>query len=533
MVVITVPTRVASALGHNPQEDDNLLPTEKKIEALACQQSVHYFVQRYVWISDPNKGRVKFEMWPVHNELLDIVTTNQRIITLKARQVGVSWLAAAYALWRASFFDGANVLMLSKREDEARALLAKSFYIYQNLPIFLRRKVHKHNETEFSFTDPKIPGVASTAIKAFPSTEDAGRSESASDVICDEWAFHPFAQINYAAYKPTIDAGGRLWGISTANGSGNFFHVTYLNAKIPDEKWTRQHPIGLNGFVPLFIPWYARPSRDEAWYSQQIKEYSDTPSLLPQEYPASDLEAFRASGNVYFNKERISLWMRYTRQPVDTDHLGVVKRWEFPIYGEKYILGADCAEGRGEDLSGAAIYHYRTMRHVADIHGDLTPDLFASLLVELAREYNNAFCCIERNNAGTGVLIDVVQRYQYTNVLRYRPIQNSLKLGRSQIKEYQANSEYGWPTNQLNRPMMLKDLSTAISSGSITSYDKLFWEECMTFVNLRGKLQASDGNKDDRVFKHALAIQAAKHFEAQDETEMKKDTIELILRGSV
>jgi hypothetical protein len=81
--------------------------------------------------------------------------------------------------------------------------------------------------------------------------------------------------------------------------------------------------------------------------------------------------------------------------------------------------------------------------------------------------------------------------------------------------------------------MMLKDLSTAISSGSITSYDKLFWEECMTFVNLRGKLQASDGNKDDRVFKHALAIQAAKHFEAQDETEMKKDTIELILRGSV
>jgi hypothetical protein len=528
-----MPVRTVSQIANNPQEADNLSRQEKAVEAVACQQSVHYFVQKYVWINDPNKGRTKFNMWPVHNELLDILLANKRIITLKARQVGVSWLAASYALWRASFFDGANVLMLSKREDEARALLAKSFYIYQNLPIFLRRKVHKHNETEFSFQDSKTPGVASTAIKAFPSTEDAGRSESASDVICDEWAFHPFAETNYAAYKPTIDAGGRLWGISTANGVGNFFHTTYLNAKIPDENWSRQHPIGRNGFVPLFIPWFARPDRNEAWYAQQVKEYSDTPSLLPQEYPSSDLDAFISSGNSYFNKERIRLWMSYTKAPVEIDHLGVVKKWEYPQHGEKYVIGADCAEGRGEDLSGAAVYHYRTMRHVADIHGDLTPDLFASLIVDLAREYNNAFCCIERNNAGTGVLIDIVQRYGYNNVLRYRPIQNSLKLGRSQIKEYNANSEYGWPTNQINRPLILKDLSSAISTGSITSYDKAFYEECLTFVNFRGKLQAAVGCKDDRVFKHALAIQAFKAFDDQDVEEMKKDTLDVFLRGSV
>lgn len=528
-----MPVRTASTIAQNPQEADRLSSSEKAIEAVACKESIHYFVAKYVYINDPIKGRTKFDMWPVHNELLDILLDNKRIITLKARQVGVSWLAASYALWRASFFDGATILMLSKREDEARALLAKSFYVYQNLPVFLRRKVHKHNETEFSFQDGRTPGVASTTIKAFPSTEDAGRSEAASDVICDEWAFHPFAEINYGAYKPTIDAGGRLWGISTANGVGNFFHTTYVNAKIPDNNWSRQHPIGRNGFVPLFIPWFARPDRNDAWYEQQVKEYSDTPSLLPQEYPSSDLDAFISSGNSYFNKERIRLWMQYCKTPVDTDHTGVIKRWEFPQYGEKYILGADCAEGRGEDLSGAAIYHHRTMRHVADIHGDLTPDHFAALIVELAREYNNAFCCIERNSAGTGVIIDIVQRYGYTNVLRYRPIQNSLKLGRSQIKEYNANSEYGWPTNQINRPMLLKDLSSAISTGSLTSYDKAFYEECMTFVNIRGKLQAAEACKDDRVFKHALALQAYKNFEDQDKEEMKKESLDVFLRGSV
>jgi hypothetical protein len=52
-------------------------------------------------------------------------------------------------------------------------------------------------------------------------------------------------------------------------------------------------------------------------------------------------------------------------------------------------------------------------------------------------------------------------------------------------------------------------------------------------VNLRGKLQASEGCKDDRVFKHALAIQAYQHFEDQDEEEMAKDSMDVYLRGNV
>jgi len=81
--------------------------------------------------------------------------------------------------------------------------------------------------------------------------------------------------------------------------------------------------------------------------------------------------------------------------------------------------------------------------------------------------------------------------------------------------------------------LLLKDLSSAISTGSITSYDKAFYEECLTFVNIRGKLQAADGCKDDRVFKHALAIQAYKAFDDQDIEEMQKETLDVYLRGSV
>jgi hypothetical protein len=517
-----------------PTAADSLPNDEKLVEAAACSESFEYFLANYVYILDPEFGKIKFEMWPVHSELAGFIIACDRIIILKARQLGVSWLLAAYALWKASFKDGANVLMLSKREDEAKSLLGKSFFIYQNLPLFLRRKIHKHNETEISFEDNITPDVASTAIKAFPSTEDAGRSEAASDVICDEWAYHPYAEVNYGAYKPTIDAGGKLIGVSTANGIGNFFQKTYAASKVPSDNWTPQNPIGKNGFVPLFLGWYLRPSRNKNWYSNQVSEYSETPHLLAQEYPASDIDAFISSGNSYFNKEKVHLWMQFCRTPVENHHGGIIKYWKYPVFGERYIAGADCAEGRGEDMSGMALYHLRTMEHVADIHGDLTPDEFADFVVSMCTLYNNAFLCVERNSVGVGVIIDIVKRHNYTNLLKYRPIQNSLKLGKSAQIEFARNEEYGWPTNQVTRPYMLRDLSSHISTGTITSPDKGFWDECITFVNVRGKLQAADGCKDDRVFKHALAIQAAKNFEEQDIKEQTREQNKaLILRGSV
>jgi hypothetical protein len=399
----------------------------------------------------------------------------------------------------------------------------------------MRKKVFKQNETEFSFIDNSIPNVASSSIKAFPSTEDAGRSEAASDVLCDEWAYHPFAEANFGAYKPTIDAGGKLIGVSTANGMENFFHKTWVGAKqsARDNGWTPEHPVGINGFVPLFLPWHLRPDRNSDWYTRQTNEYADTPHLLAQEYPASDIDAFISSGTSYFNKERISLWMQACRTPIASEYGGLIKIWKYPMPGEKYVMGMDCAEGKGLDASGAAVYHLRTMEHVADIHGDLPPDEFAAMSVTLAEQYNGAFICPERNSVGVGIIIDIVKNHGYTNVLKYRPVQNSLKRGRSQIIEYQRNEEYGWPTNQITRPIIIRDLAAAIQSGFITSPDKAFWAECLQFVNLRGKLQAGEGAKDDRVFKHALALQAAKAYDEQDLKETSKQTSQMVLRGSV
>ena len=85
-------------------------------------------------IKDDLEGVIKFQPWPHLLECLEIFLTHKEVIILKARQIGMSWLVAGYGLWRALFYEGSRVLMLSQGQDEAAALLDKSRFIYMHLP---------------------------------------------------------------------------------------------------------------------------------------------------------------------------------------------------------------------------------------------------------------------------------------------------------------------------------------------------------------------------------------------------------------
>lgn len=153
---------------------------------------------------------IKFELWDHLIDLARLFATNRLIIILKARQVGCSWLVAAYALWTAMYHPGSLVLLLSKGELEAKALLEKCSTIHQLLPPWLKVPA-KGGTTEMRFS------AMGSKILALPSTKDAGRSETATLVIQDEAWFHEWLEDNYAAVSPTIDEGGQLVILSTAN----------------------------------------------------------------------------------------------------------------------------------------------------------------------------------------------------------------------------------------------------------------------------------------------------------------------------
>ena len=118
---------------------------------------------------------------------------------------------------------------------------------------------------------------------ALPTT--GGRSYTASVVIVDEADFIPNLDALLAAVKPTVDAGGQLFLISTADKARpeSAFKRTYRAAKQ-----------GLTEWAPLFLPWWARPGRTAAWYEAQRLDSLHTtgaPDRLHENYPATDAEA--------------------------------------------------------------------------------------------------------------------------------------------------------------------------------------------------------------------------------------------------
>ncbi len=68
-------------------------------------------------------------------------------------------------------------------------------------------------------------------IQSLPATKGTGRGKPASLVIMDEWAHQPWQQEIWTAIKPTIATGGKIIGLSTANGLGDVFHQTCMGAQ--------------------------------------------------------------------------------------------------------------------------------------------------------------------------------------------------------------------------------------------------------------------------------------------------------------
>lgn len=229
-------------------------------------------------------AHVPFVLWPEQRGLLDTMHAERLLAILKARQLGVSWLACVYALRLCALYPGQPVLCLSRGQLEANELVHRiSFMYHQHADRAWLPRLTADNTADLAWAN----GSSVTSLAA---TRNAGRSLTAALAILDEWAFMAWPKQTLAAVKPTIDAGGKLFIISSADGQGSAYH----------QFW--QHAVsGLNGYKAVFLPWFAHPDRGDGWREQKIVEASgDTASVL-REYPANDLEAFTAAAGLVYD----------------------------------------------------------------------------------------------------------------------------------------------------------------------------------------------------------------------------------------
>lgn len=267
--------------------------TENSPEWDKCGIDAAYFTDEYVQIDEPQGGDltvVPFKLWPAQAESLGRLVAERLLIILKARQLGITWLCCAYALWLCMFKRGQVVLLFSKGALEAYELARRIRVMYLRLPLWMRHRnpLVKDNFSEMAWAN-------GSRIQSLAATRTAGRSFTASLVLMDEAAFMQWATELYTALKPTIDGGGQLFVVSTANGEQGLFHKLWAGATE-----------SLNNFATLFLSWRARPERDEAWRARVAAEALSSAVDL-QEYPGTAEEAFQATSVDRFLSD-IALW---------------------------------------------------------------------------------------------------------------------------------------------------------------------------------------------------------------------------------
>lgn len=425
-----------------------------------------------------------FHLWPAQVRVMWALMSVRLLIILKARQLGISWICCWYALWLCLFQPGKVVLLFSKGQDEANELLRRIKDLYDRLPDWMRQAgpvLTKDNTEELVWSN-------GSRIRSLPASKGAGRGHTASLVILDEAAFLLFADQLFTALKPTIDAGGQLVIISTANGIGNLFH----------QLWTKAVS-GLNAFTTIFLPWWARPGRDAAWYAAQLAEYTD-PQMVKQEYPASATEAFLVSGRTRFQQEWVLAQTPNVRPGLPLDEWPASLRsiskgltlYSLPQLGRRYVLGADVAEGlETGDYSAATLIDAETWEELASLHGHWEPDEYARLLAQLAEAYD-AEIAVERNNHGHAVLVTL------------KP------LCEQRIAEGH-DEKPGWLTSAQTKPQSIDLLATALRDRSATIRTQAALDELQIYrTGKNGDTGAPSGYHDDRVMSWAIALMVAR-----------------------
>lgn len=341
------------------------------VERLRAAIDFRYAAERYIKV---NKGGEQLEpLYPLwvsqelvlrtfigHEEAQLAGTRDDGCLAtvLKARQLGVSTLAAALLVHRIVTRPYTQALVASDVTDSSAHLFGMADIIYRHLPWFLtpravkfvnsgeHRHLHLANETRLLMES----GKAMRGQKVEDSGEgkgEMGRGKTYTAVHLSELSSWENPEQIDTALLPGVPIMPYVVGVleSTAKGRSNWWH----------RQWGKAER-GLSRFAPVFIPWYAEPekwrlrasvdwipstdtlqhaarceadgprwlggritlNRDQLhWYERTKAGYAADDRLAEflTEYPAEPTDAFQYSGRSVFSlttRERIKTQARPT-----------------------------------------------------------------------------------------------------------------------------------------------------------------------------------------------------------------------------
>ena len=452
---------------------------EQREEIIRCGRDPVYFTNKYLKISHPERGLIKFATYPFQDKCLRDFADHRLNVVLKSRQLGLSTITAAFALWRGIFYRQKNILVIATKQSTAMNFIRKVRTMIDNLPEqVLVPKITSYSKSCIEFDNGSV-------IKAIPTSDDAGRSESLSLLIVDECAYiRNFSEL-WRGLCPTVSTGGSAIILSTPNGTGNQYHQIWVDAENK-----------ISEFNPIRLPWDVHHEHDQEWFKKESSNLGSR-KKVSQEL----LCDFVSSGDTFLEPDDMDKMRAQVRNPIECwGPARAVWVWAYPVIDHRYVLSADVARGDAFDYSTIQVFDTDTSEQVCEFKGKIPPDQFGILINEIGLKFNKALVCPENNTFGFST-ITKLKELGYPNLhVNDRRFRFAIDVPVGKIGFLTSGDKMGGGS----RAGILTKLEEYIRTGRVKFYSSRLVDELRTFIWIGNTPKAQRGFNDDAVMAAAI-----------------------------
>jgi hypothetical protein len=297
----------------------------------------------------------------------------------------------------------------------------------------------------------------------------------------DETAIIPntVAEQFFTSVYPTISAGitTKILLSSTPLGYNHFW------------KFWNDAETGNNDFVPLFIPYWKIPGRDEKWAEEQRRQLGEL------KFNQEILCNFLGSSLTLIDASAISR-MSSSAIAYSIDGLDI---YEEPKPKHTYVLVADTAKGVGGDASAFTVIDITTVPYkvIAKYKNNtISPLLYPNVIFKIGSNYNNAHVLLEINSSEQVGYI-LYQELEYENII----FVNRNTKGQVVSGGFGGggSTQLGVNTDKRVKRIGCMNFKSLIEENKLIIPDSDIISEISTFIEVRGSYKADEGYHDDLV----------------------------------
>jgi hypothetical protein len=446
---------------------------EQILEIDMCMKDPVYFANNYVQIVTLDYGLQTFKPYHFQEKLITNFHNHRFNICKMPRQTGKSTTVIAFLLHYAVFNDNVNIGILANKAATARELLDRLQTAYENLPKWMQQGIISWNKGSLELENGSKILAASTSASAV-------RGMSFNILFLDEFAFVPnhIADSFFASVYPTITSGKqtKVIIVSTPHGMNHFYRMWHDAER------------GRNEYIFTDVHWSEVPGRDEEWKKQTIANTSE------QQFKVEFECEFLGSVDTLIAPSKLRSLI-YDSPKTSGGGLDV---YDDPIKDHDYLMTVDVARGVGNDYSAFTVVDITTFPHqvVAKYrNNEIKPMLFPSIIVDVARKYNNSYILCEVNDVGDQVASIIHYDLEYNNILMC-----SMRGRAGQIVGQGFSgkkTQLGVKMSKTVKKIGCLNLKTMIEESKLIFKDYDIMSELTTFIQKHNSFEAEEGCNDD------------------------------------